>query len=270
MNKIINKKIGMWIVLILIGILLFGMLFFTIYFMKHENDEQNDKYIPLEQLPRDYTFEQALKDRCLIVSYKTIYNKERLDEFIKNTAINSSNRIPDIIRVVQCTLEGDMTFTDIEYTKEGKYKIRHDNTRDQYAAEEDRTITLQEFPGEIYSVTEIEEEGYLKVELAPYKNNEHTNSNIDTYKNETICIYSKTAIMYQTGPTFIATVLDVRDKWVLVQPKDEKNLGDKVSLGIPNGEMIAIGDKIKVTYTGMVMETYPSQINAIKIEKVKE
>ncbi len=43
-------------------------------------------------------------------------------------------------------------------------------------------------------------------------------------------------------------------------------------VGFPKGEKIEleVGDKVRITYTGAVMETYPAQINEIKIEKIAE
>ncbi len=43
-------------------------------------------------------------------------------------------------------------------------------------------------------------------------------------------------------------------------------------VGFPKGEKIElkIGDKVEITYTGIVMETYPAQIDVMKIEKIEE
>ncbi len=43
-------------------------------------------------------------------------------------------------------------------------------------------------------------------------------------------------------------------------------------VGFPDKEKNSLkeGDKVKITYTGIVRDTYPSQIDAIKIEKVNE
>lgn len=43
-------------------------------------------------------------------------------------------------------------------------------------------------------------------------------------------------------------------------------------VGFPKGKKIElkIGDKVEITYTGIVMETYPAQIDVMKIEKVEE
>ncbi len=43
-------------------------------------------------------------------------------------------------------------------------------------------------------------------------------------------------------------------------------------VGFPKEKKIdlKIGDKVEITYTGIVMETYPVQIDVMKIEKVEE
>ncbi len=218
---------------IIIGILLLGILFFVTY--SHYNDytkenvenkisrnneiEQNKKYVPLEKLPEEYSFEQALKDECFIISYKDVYNKDKLDEFIKNTEVNSKNRVSDILRIVQFTIEGDMILIDVEYTKEGKYVITHDNTRDKFATKEDRTITKEgDFLGKIYSCNLKEEAEQIKLLL--YK----TDFMEANEKEYTICSYPKTATIYQTGPTFKATVLQVEENLFFVKPEETQNL----------------------------------------------
>ncbi len=285
-----KKRIGIVIILIIIGILLLGMLFFavdsyriknnkppifavqykvlkdggtTMYiglgykiidyniidgnnkiyigslFMNYEdhtdenlksnnneeNKVQNTKYVPLEQLPKEYTFEQALKDRCLIISYKNIYNKGILDEFIKNTGINSKNRTPDILRVAQWTTEGDLILTDVEYTKEGNYKIRHDSTRDKFSSEKDRIITTNDdFPGSFYGITEIEDGDYIELTLALYAEICYVDENAKIYEPYTISIYPKNTIYYDYGPTFIGEVLEVKENLFFVNPQNDKNM----------------------------------------------
>ena len=285
-----KKKIGVVIILIIIGILLLGMLFFAVdtyrikndkppifavqysvlkdggttiyiglgykiidynvidgndkmyigsYFMKYEdyakenleiNDNEidkvkNAKYVPLEQLPKEYTFEQALKDGCLIISYKNIYNKGILDKFIENTGINSKNRIPDVLRVAQWTTEGDLILTDVEYTKEGKYKIRHDSTRDKFSREEDRIITTKDdFPGSFYGITEMEEGEYIELTLALYAEICYVDENAKIYEPYTIAMYPKTTIYHDSGETFIGEVLEVKENLFFVKPQDIQNM----------------------------------------------
>ena len=76
---------------------------------------------------------------------------------------------------------------------------------------------------------------------------------------------------------FVATIIGSYDNSILVEPQegsDERKCSDKISMGITrptNGtnDFYVVGNKIKITYNGMIMESYPAQIVATKIELVK-
>lgn len=284
-----KKKIGIWVVIILIGVLLIGMLFFAIRThlekQKSETGQNEIKntarsedivYTPLEQLPQEYSFVQALKDGCFIITYREVYNMEMLENFIENTGINSKNRISDTLRIVQYTVEGDMILTDVSYRKEeNKYIVTKDNTRDAFSGKEDRVIrSNDDFPGQFYGITKIEEEEYIKIELALYAIIDYVDENVKPYENYEIGSYLKTANVNATGPSFVATVLSVNENHILVKTDDtQMNLSsDQYMFGIPEGSNIKleVGNRIRVTYTGDVRETYPAQIDVIKIEVVEE
>ena len=75
---------------------------------------------------------------------------------------------------------------------------------------------------------------------------------------------------------FIATIIGVYDGSILVEPEEgtnERRSSDKISMGIKrptNGsnDFYVVGNKVKITYNGMIMESYPAQIIATKIEVV--
>jgi len=97
---------------------------------------QNDYKTKIEDLPKEYSFLNALKDKCVItVHNKTIYNKDELDKFLENV----ENYNPDFIRCISFTIEGDMLITDVEFEGNNIYKVTTDYTRDEWSAEEDRT-----------------------------------------------------------------------------------------------------------------------------------
>ena len=55
---------------------------------------------------------------------------------------------------------------------------------------------------------------------------------------------------------------------MFVKPiENGENLGDKVSVS-KQGKDFDTGDTVRVIYTGLVMETYPAQINVISVEKI--
>lgn len=73
---------------------------------------------------------------------------------------------------------------------------------------------------------------------------------------------------------FIAEIIEAKEKSIIVKPdansKEIKSC-DKISIGITrptNGtnDFYVVGNKVKITYNGIIMESYPAQIIATKIE----
>lgn len=75
---------------------------------------------------------------------------------------------------------------------------------------------------------------------------------------------------------FIAEIIEAKEKNIIVKPdanSKEIKSSDKISIGITrptNGtnDFYVVGNKVKITYNGIIMETYPAQIIATKIELV--
>jgi len=75
---------------------------------------------------------------------------------------------------------------------------------------------------------------------------------------------------------FVATIIGAYDSSILVEPEEgtnERKSSDKISLNITrptNGtnDFYVVGNKVKITYNGMIMESYPAQIVATKVELV--
>ena len=102
---------------------------------------ESKKYIELENTPLDYNFSQMVEDKCYIVTNSnTVYHIEELDKFMENV----KNKVPDEIRIVQYTIEGQPILTNLEYIN-NKFIMKVDNRRDGYASEEDRKITTEEY-----------------------------------------------------------------------------------------------------------------------------
>lgn len=76
--------------------------------------------------------------------------------------------------------------------------------------------------------------------------------------------------------SFNATVLENNGNSILVKPEEgssELNSSDKifVRVRVDNAVLKELsefteGSKVKITYDGMIMESYPAQINAYKVE----
>ena len=250
---------------------------------------KNEDTNRLEDLPQDYSLEQAVQDGCVVITYKKVYNKDILDRFIQNTGINSQNRIEDKIRIVQYTVEGDTIITDVEYkikdetyllsgepVNKTTYIVRKDNTRDEFAAESDRRIIENDnIPGEVYGITTEENGDMVYVELALYAEINYVDSSIKPYEDIEICAYSKNAEIINY-PRFIGIVKDVREKSLLIEPAVGEEIRESegdcdnfiVSYEKQNLENFKTGMNVQVTYTGIVRESYPQQIDAIYIEPI--
>ena len=76
---------------------------------------------------------------------------------------------------------------------------------------------------------------------------------------------------FEGETSFYGTVIESRVGYVIVEPDEseaERKSADKISisLGEHSDVFYHVGTRVKVTYTGEIMETYPAQIKAAKVE----
>lgn len=273
-----KKSVLLWSMIGIIAISLLATIIFMIYNPLNNEKLRNKginyrelgKYLSIDGLPEEYSFEQALYDGCFIINDKQVYNAEILDEFIENTKITNKNRTSDILRIIEYTKEGDMLITDICYQRyQNKYVVVTDNSKDRFVEKSNKKSTIKnDLPGNFYGITKTESEDYIKLELTVY--GEETSE----YKNYEIASYLKTAKINETGPNFIGTVEKVNGKAVFVKTDDKSGEFecDKYSFIIPEKQQIQLkkGDKVLVIYTGVVTTTYPAKIDLVEIKKVEE
>ena len=77
---------------------------------------------------------------------------------------------------------------------------------------------------------------------------------------------------------FVAEIIEVDENHIMVKPdvnSREIKSGNRISIGITReadgtNDFYVVGNKIKITYDGTIMATYPLKINAIKIDLVNE
>lgn len=75
---------------------------------------------------------------------------------------------------------------------------------------------------------------------------------------------------------FVGTIIEAYDNSIVVEPVEgtnERKSSDKIIMNIErptNGtnDFYVVGNKVKITYDGYIMESYPAQINATNIELV--
>lgn len=86
----------------------------------------------LEQVPKDYTKEDAVRDGVVVVSHNSIENGGKIVEFIDHVRNNTAS----MLRVMQFTDEGDPIIKDIIYTVEqdNYFIVKTDNTRDNFGS----------------------------------------------------------------------------------------------------------------------------------------
>ncbi|MBO5090420.1 MAG: hypothetical protein J6C27_05870 [Clostridia bacterium] len=71
--------------------------------------------------------------------------------------------------------------------------------------------------------------------------------------------------------TFVATILEINDGGVIVKPKENSwvlDSSDKISFSTEGLQKIDanVGNTVKITFNGVVMESYPAQIDALRWE----
>lgn len=156
------KKLGIIFIIILFIVLLLAFIFYIFYIKDSNNNVSNNTDInntintvsleenSLEDLPIEYSLDDAISDGCFVAEYNTNYNAEKLESFISNI----ENKIPDKIRIAFSTPEGDTILVDIILSNDGKILFRQDNRRDNFSSEEDRIISEQTLSVNDYRIVE--------------------------------------------------------------------------------------------------------------------
>lgn len=75
----------------------------------------------------------------------------------------------------------------------------------------------------------------------------------------------------QNEHSFFGKVIESTASYIIVEPnedEEERKSADKISisLGEYNDALYEVGTNVKITYDGTIMESYPTQVKAIKIE----
>lgn len=180
---------------------------YTIPVEEQNNEVEISKEEPKKELPKEYNLEQAVKDGCFVITYNKIYNKDKLDRFIKNTDINSKNRIEDSITIVQYTIEGDPIVIELSYKikpetyeLEGKqvnkttYILKTDTTRDKFAAQDGGKVTIDDdIPGEFFGIVEEKNGKVVDIKLSLYAIIDYVDASVKQYKEINVCSYSSDA-----------------------------------------------------------------------------
>lgn len=82
---------------------------------------------------------------------------------------------------------------------------------------------------------------------------------------------AKNEINNQPKYYFYGKVIKSSEKSIIVEPNEGENIrrsADKISIGLgeKNDTLYEVGTNVKITYDGMVLESYPAQVKAINVE----
>ena len=75
----------------------------------------------------------------------------------------------------------------------------------------------------------------------------------------------------QENMTFTGAVSSIDGRTVVVKPddgEDIKNSGDRISVRLADDHNFIVGDRVRVTYHGVVTDGDPASVNAVKIEEI--
>lgn len=75
----------------------------------------------------------------------------------------------------------------------------------------------------------------------------------------------------QNEKSFLGKIIESNASYIVVEPNENEEIkrsADKISIGLGeyNDALYMVGDNVKITYDGTIMESYPAQVKAIKIE----
>lgn len=70
---------------------------------------------------------------------------------------------------------------------------------------------------------------------------------------------------------FYGKIMEATNKYIIVEPNKEEKVresSDKISIGLEENSDVVymVGTNVKITYDGTIMDSYPAQVKAIKIE----
>lgn len=130
--------------------------------------------------------------------------------------------------------------------------------------------------GPIGTINKLIGEEYLPVLDGETNTEELLNAKVDdANENVLVLLINNEAVLYRAiqdvSYSFLATVVESTQNYIIVEPEEgsqERKSADKISIGLaPKGDAVyLVGSKVKITYNGMIRETYPAKINAINIE----
>jgi beta-lactamase regulating signal transducer with metallopeptidase domain len=101
--------------------------------------EENASWMPLAELPLDYSKEQAIRDGVYVnIQGAEIHNQGLVDSFYANALAGKVA----FMRVMQYTIEGDPIIRDFQFDGE-TYTVTYDSTRDEFGSGDISALTYK-------------------------------------------------------------------------------------------------------------------------------
>lgn len=231
MRKKLIFMLGIFLLTILITVLFSFIKFNKTNTLSHKNYtrkeengiETNQKNINIESvinnvnlmdIGSEFPIEEAINQGCFVITEDKIYNENILETFVKNTGINSRDRIQDKIRIVVYNTNKEPTIYDLEYkilnekyiNKENKelnktgYILITDSSRvhswetnmDYHESIEAHKITIEDdIPGEFYGINIVKNQdiNVAIISLSLYSIVDYADSDMKQYKDIEIARY---------------------------------------------------------------------------------
>lgn len=241
---------------------------------------------------QDISFFETNKYTAIINYGLDKSESEEVVDFVKTISIIENNKNEDISLLVKedtITSKG-ATFilknnTDQDYAYEPSYYLekKEDNKWNEIVLEEPLT-----WNSVIYTLKAREEKeinvdwsitGYGELKDGKYRLVKSNFRKSVSPDSSSCSVYAEFEVKEDNSSTkdeyeFIAEIIEAKEKSIIVKPdanSKEIKSSDKISIGITrptNGtnDFYVVGNKVKITYNGIIMESYPAQIIATKIE----
>lgn len=194
------------------------------------------------------------------VTHNSVYNINRLFEFIENTKVNSLNRIEDEIRVITYTIEGDPIIKDIKFVMnedESYYEITTDNTQDKFGVPQ---VITKKYDASLYTIEATNNNEFSEVCLVGLP---------EVTKPLELVSICPVYYMIQER-SFIATIIEEEPTYLIVEPSEgelEKLQSNTRKILIANGEnrdyFYGVGRKVIITYDNKIQSDTNTIIGAI-------
>ena len=264
------KKKILLVILIIIIVAVIGTMYITDRNRMKNNEPVIFSTWVSKYAPPAIEKNEQTPNNVIDISISGVENLEELNEFIGKMDKDNENRTSDSLSIIRYTIEGDKIYTTLNYIKESEaFELIIDNREDKFAAEENKRIIKNEYSSELYEIVKEERDDYIDIKLT-------ANNNIKAkppLEDIALCSYNKE---FEKSYSFYAFVTNSNhnNNYMRVMPEQntkEFNTCDSIWIYFEDKyPMYEPGTYVKITYDGIIRESYPAKIKASNIEFIRE